>query len=63
MPDVNLPHLIDLLMNISMQLYEVYVEERNFTLAEEILRIRERMINIIKTLDFINETQQGTGRP
>ena len=63
MPDVNLPHLIDLLMNISMQLYEVYVEERNFTLAEEILRIRERMINIIKTLDFINETQQGTERP
>ena len=63
MPNVNLPHLIDLLMNISMQLYEVYVEERNFTLADEILRIRERMINIIKTLDFINETQQGTGRP
>jgi pheromone shutdown protein TraB len=63
MPDVNLPHLIDLLMNISMQLYEVYVEERNFTLAEEILRIRERMINIIKTLDFINETRQGTEHP
>ena len=63
MPDVNLPYLIDLLMNISMQLYEVYVEERNFTLAEEILRIRERMINIIKTLDFINETQQGTEHP
>jgi pheromone shutdown protein TraB len=63
MPDVNLPHLIDLLMNISMQLYEVYVEERNFTLAEEILRIRERMIAIIKTLDFINETQQGTEHP
>lgn len=63
MPNVNLPHLIDLLMNISMQLYDVYVEERNFTLADEILRIREKMINIIKTLDFINETQQGTGRP
>ena len=63
MPDVNLPYLIDLLMNISMQLYEVYVEERNFTLAEEILRIRERMINIIKTLDFINETRQGTEHP
>jgi hypothetical protein len=63
MPGVNLPYLIDLLMNISMQLYEVYVEERNFTLAEEILRIRERMINIIKTLDFINETRQGTEHP
>jgi hypothetical protein len=53
MPGINLVTLVEYLNDIQMRLYDVYVEERNFDLADAILRIRDRLVVIIKTLESV----------
>jgi hypothetical protein len=53
MPGINLVTLVDYLNDIQMRLYDVYVEEKNFDLADAILRIRDKLLTVIKTLESI----------
>lgn len=53
MPGINLVTLVDYLNDIQMRLYDVYVEEKNFDLADAILRIRDKLVVIIKTLESV----------
>ena len=55
MPRISIPRLIDLLTSHSMRLYDLFVMSKNFELSEGIYAERQKIIQIISTLETLLE--------
>lgn len=53
MPGINVTRLIEYLNDIQVKLFEIWVEERNFDLADSISSIRDRLLLLINTLKVL----------